>query len=391
MTRTLSLLGSTGSVGTAALDVVRANRDAFRISCLTAQKNVDLLAAQAREFCPRLVAIGDEAFYPVLKEMLSGTKIEILAGRGGVVEAAGHPADITLAAIVGMAGLAPMLEAVRHSRCVAIANKEPLVAAGAIVMAEAARCGAALLPVDSEHNAIFQVFEAANRDSIHRLILTASGGPFRSWSAEQMARATREDALKHPNWSMGAKITIDSATMMNKALEVIEAHHLFAMPPEKIDVLIHPQSIIHSMVEYADGSVLAQMGAPDMRVPIAHALGWPARLTGAAQRLDFAKIAGLTFEPVDDCRFPAINLSYRCLRDGQGACIAFNAANEAAVEAFLAKEISFMDIMDIVRGVLDSPLPAEPTSLESILDYDAQMRNRAMSLIKGAHFNRKAS
>ena len=392
MRKTITILGSTGSVGKSTLDVVAANADAFEIHTLTAQKNAAALAEQAKAAKAKHAVIGDEALYNELKDALSGTNIKPAAGRAAIIEAASAPVDCTMAAIVGMAGLEPLLAAIRNGEHIAIANKEPLVSAGRIVLDAAKKSGAALLPVDSEHNAIFQVFEQNNRAKIERIILTASGGPFREWSMEQMEAATPAQAVAHPNWSMGAKISVDSATMMNKALEVIEAHFLFDLPPEKIDVLLHPQSIIHSMVEYADGSILAQMGASDMRVPIAHALGWPNRLNGAAQRLDFAKFSNLTFAPMDHRRFPAINLAYDCLKDGQGACIAFNAANEVAVEAFLAGKIGFTDIFDIVRRAVEEKPQGVLSSLESVLAFDQKVRHASQQRIMNIEpSNRKVS
>lgn len=392
MRKTITILGSTGSVGTSTLDVVAANADAFEIHTLTAQKNVAALAEQAKASKAKHAVIGDETLYNDLKAALSGTNITAAAGRSAIIEAASAPADCTMAAIVGMAGLEPLLAAIKNGKHIAIANKEPLVSAGHLVLAAAKKSGATLLPVDSEHNAIFQVFEQNNRAKIERIILTASGGPFREWTLEQMAAATPAQAVAHPNWSMGAKISVDSATMMNKALEVIEAHFLFDLPPEKIDVLLHPQSIVHSMVEYADGSILAQMGASDMRVPIAHAIGWPHRLNGAAQRLDFAKFSNLTFGAVDHRRFPAINLAYDCLKDGQGACIAFNAANEIAVAAFLDGKIGFTDIFDIVqRAVAEKPADAL-SDLESVLAFDQKVRHASQHCILNKEpSNRKVS
>ncbi len=381
MIRTLTILGSTGSVGTATLDVVRANAGAFSILALTAHKNVGALAKQAIEFKAKLAVIGDEALYNDLQDALSGTGIEVAAGRKAIIDAASRTADCTMAAIVGMAGLEPILAAINNGKHVAIANKEPLVAAGSIVLAAAQKSGATLLPVDSEHNAIFQVFEQQNRAAIKRIILTASGGPFREWTLEQMEAATPAQAVKHPNWSMGVKISVDSATMMNKALEVIEAHHLFALPPEQIDVVLHPQSIVHSMVEYADGSVLAQMGASDMRVPIAHALGWPERLNNAAERLDFTKISALTFDAVDHRRFPAINLAYDCLRAGPAACIAFNAANEVAVESFLAGRCGFTGIFETVRRMMEEAGQEDISGLQSVLAFDQKVRHAAVRCI----------
>lgn len=382
MSRAVSILGSTGSVGTATLDVVQAQGDAFSVHTLTAQNNVALLAQQAKTFNAKRAVIGDETLYADLNAALAGTGTEAAAGRDAIIEAAGEKVDYTMAAIVGMAGLEPLLAALTKGNCVAIANKEPLVAAGALVIETAQKSGATILPVDSEHNAIFQVFEQDNRDFVSRIILTASGGPFRTWTKEQMISATPEQALAHPNWSMGKKISIDSATMMNKALEVIEAHFLFDLPPSQIDVLVHPQSVIHSMVEYMDGSVLAQMGAPDMRVPISHTLGWPNRLNGGAQRLDFSKLSNLTFETVDACRFPAINAAYDCLRDGPAACIAFNAANEVAVAAFLDGALGFADIVDIVRKVTeDKKDVGRLGNLGDILEFDAKMRDAARTCI----------
>ncbi len=382
MSRSVTILGSTGSVGTATLDVIRAEAEKFQIHTLTAQTNVTLLAQQAKEFGAKRAVIGDDSLYSDLKNALSGTDIDCAAGRAAVIEAAGTKVDYTMAAIVGMAGLEPILAAIANGGYVAIANKEPLVSAGRLVMDAARKSGATLLPVDSEHNAIFQVFEQANRAFVRRIILTASGGPFRDSTQAQMQAATPEQALAHPNWVMGRKISIDSATMMNKALEVIEAHFLFDMPPDQIDVLIHPQSVIHSMVEYQDGSVLAQMGAPDMRVPIAHTLGWPARIGGAAQRLDFTKISTLSFMPVDACRFPAINYAYDCLRDGQAACIAFNAANELCVSAFLDGKIGLTDIFDIIRRVVeDKKDVSDPVNLGDILALDQMVRDAAEQCI----------
>ena len=382
MSRSVTILGSTGSVGTATLDVIKSQPDRLSVHALTAQTNVALLAEQAKAFNAKCAVIGDDALFAQLKEALAGTKIEAAAGRKAVIDAAGEKADFTMAAIVGMAGLEPILAAIKNGQCVAIANKEPLVAAGVMVMEAAKKSGATLLPVDSEHNAIFQVFEYKNRDFIRRVILTASGGPFRTWTKEQISAATPEQALAHPNWSMGRKISVDSATMMNKALEVIEAHYLFDLPPEKIDVLVHPQSVIHSMVEYEDGSVLAQMGAPDMRVPITYTLGWPKRMNGSAQRLDFMKLSTLTFEPVDNCRFPAINHAYDCLKEGQAACIALNAANEVAVGAFLAGDVGFTDIVDIVRYATESKKDVSGfENLGDILDFDRKMRECAKQCI----------
>ncbi len=274
-----------------------------------------------------------------------------------------------------------MLAAIAKGKCVAIANKEPLVAAGPLVMKAAQKSGAILLPVDSEHNAVFQVLDPKQKEAVKKIILTASGGPFRNWTSGQMDAATPEQALAHPNWNMGPKISIDSATMMNKALEVIEAHHFFGLPPGKIEVVVHPQSVIHSMVEYTDGSVLAQMGASDMRIPITHTLGWPNRLSGPAQHLDFKKISSLTFEEVDDRRFPAIKFAYDCIKQGQSACIALNAANEVAVGVFLAGEIGFTDIFAIAREIVDNNKEQAKDDLDAILACDELMRTAAKACI----------
>lgn len=379
--RTVSILGSTGSVGRSTVDLVRSAPDRFKVKTLTAHRNAALLVEQARLLKPESVAIADENFYAEVKDGLSGEGVEILSGPEGIIEVAGRKTDWTMAAIVGFAGLKPVLEAIRHSGIVAIANKEPLVAAGALVMREAQACDTKILPVDSEHNAIFQVFDPDNRASVERLVLTASGGPFRSWSAEQMKAATPEQAVAHPNWSMGAKISVDSATMMNKGLEVIEAHHLFGMPADKIDVLVHPQSVIHSMVEYSDGSMLAQLGAPDMRTPIAHALAWPGRMATTGQKLDLAKMRQLDFLEPDFGRFPALSLSYACLRAGASSCIALNAANEIAVQAFLDRKIGFSDITRIIGATLDHIPPGRADDLEAILACDLAMRETALKFI----------
>ncbi|MCF4164598.1 1-deoxy-D-xylulose-5-phosphate reductoisomerase [Zavarzinia compransoris] len=351
--RSVTVLGSTGSVGTSTLDLIGRNPDQFRVVALVAHRRLDLLIEQARSFRPAFVASADEAALPVLREALSGLGIAVGAGPAAVAEAAARPSDLVMAAIVGAAGLAPTLAAVRRGAVVALANKEALVCAGDIVTAAVAEHGATLLPVDSEHNAIFQVFDEARRERVSRLILTASGGPFRSADRDAMARATPAEAVSHPNWSMGAKISVDSATMMNKGLELIEAHHLFAMPEERIDILVHPQSVIHSLVEYVDGSVLAQLGAPDMRVPIAHALAWPDRMATPVARLDLAAIARLTFEPPDSQRFPALSLARHALKSGGAAPTILNAANEVAVAAFLAERIGFLEIAAVVDQVLD--------------------------------------
>ncbi len=354
----LTILGATGSIGCSTLDLVREARkaggpDRFPIEALTAQSRVDDLIAQAREFRPALAVIGDESHYAALKAGLEGTGIEAAAGVSALCEAAARPSDWLMAAIVGAAGLAPTLEAVKRGAEVALANKECLVCAGDLVRAEVLASGAVLLPVDSEHNAIYQVLDPRHLGALERIILTASGGPFREWPRDRMAAASPAEAVAHPNWSMGAKISVDSATMMNKGLEFIEAAYLFPVPPERIEILIHPQSVIHSMVAYTDGSVLAQLGSPDMRTPIAHTLAWPARMPAPSARLDLAAIGTLTFEAPDAERFPAIRLTRDALMAGGGAPTVLNAANEVAVARFLEGRLGFLEIAGVVEASLD--------------------------------------
>ena len=347
--RSVTILGSTGSVGTQTVDLVSRDPERFPVEALTANRNVTLLAQQARQLNARMAVVADPAAYAELKQLLSGTGIEVAAGSAAVAAAAERPADWVMAAIVGAAGLEPTLAAIRRGAIVAFANKEVLVCAGALMMEEVKAHGATLLPVDSEHSAIYQVFDFERIDSVSRLILTASGGPFRAKDRAFMAAATREQAVAHPTWDMGAKISVDSATMMNKGLELIEAHFLFGIPEERIDVLVHPQSVIHSLVEYVDGSVLAQLGTPDMRTPIAYALGWPARIATPAERLDLVKAATLTFEAPDPVRFPALRLARAALQSGGGAPTILSAANEVAVQAFLDRRIGFLDIHRLVE------------------------------------------
>ena len=316
MIRRVTVLGATGSVGASTLDLVGRDPERFPVEALTAGSNVERLIELARLHRPRFVAIADESRYGALKQGLAGTGIAVGAGDTAVMEAADRPAGWVMAAIVGSVGLKPTFAAIRRGALVALANKESLVCAGALMTDEAKKRGAKLLPVDSEHNAIFQVFEDLRRDSVEKLVLTCSGGPFRTWSLEQMARATPAEAVKHPTWSMGSKISVDSATLMNKGLEVIEAHHLFAVPEERIEVVVHPQSVLHSLVAYRDGSVLGQLGTPDMRVPISYALAWPERIETPAARLDLAKVGQLTFEMPDPIRFPALELARRALQTG---------------------------------------------------------------------------
>jgi 1-deoxy-D-xylulose-5-phosphate reductoisomerase len=379
--KTISILGSTGSVGTQTLDLIRATPDRYRVNALIAGRNVTLLAEQAREFRAEIAVIQDESLLGALREALAGTGTQIAAGQAAALEASSSPADWTMAAIIGMAGLHPTLAAIRRGGALAFANKEVLVSAGDVMMDAVVTSGTVLLPVDSEHNAIFQCLEPENRSAVERIILTASGGPFRKASREEMAAVTPEAALRHPVWSMGAKITIDSATMMNKGLEVIEAARLFGLASEAVEVLVHPQSVIHGIVCYRDGSMLAQLGAPDMRIPIAHALGWPERLATTAKRLDLAALAGLNFEPPDELRFPALRLARQALAAGGGAPAILNAANEVAVAAFLDRRIGFLDIVGTVEVVLDRLGGRRADDLDSIIAVDAEERDAArMSL-----------
>lgn len=378
--RRVTVLGSTGSVGTQTIDLICRAPDAFEVVALTAARNVDLLARQAWTLRPQLAVVADPACYGALKDALSGSGVAAAAGSQAVADAAARPSDWVMAAIVGAAGLAPTLAAVRSGAVVAFANKEVLVCAGDLVMREAAACGARLLPVDSEHSAIFQCFDFDRPQGVRRLILTASGGPFRAASREFMAGVTPAQAVAHPVWSMGAKISVDSATMMNKGLELIEAHHLFALPEDRIDILVHPQSVVHSLVEYVDGSVLAQLGAPDMRTPIAYALAWPERMETPAERLDLVKAATLTFEAPDELRFPALRLARQSLQRGGGAPTILNAANEVAVAAFLEGRIGFLDIERVVEGTLAALPAAELSDIGAVIALDGEARRRAQTL-----------
>lgn len=375
--RHITILGSTGSIGCNTLDLVARNPDGYVVEALTAHSNVKLLVEQALRFRPRMAVIADARLYDQLKAGLAGTNIAVGAGRPALMEAADMPADWVMAAIVGAAGLEPTLTAARRGATVGLANKECLVCAGDIMLAQVAQSGATLLPVDSEHSAIFQVFDFDNAQAVDRIILTASGGPFLGFSRAQMADVTPAQAVAHPNWDMGAKISVDSATMMNKGLELIEAYHLFPVPEERIDILVHPQSVIHSMVAYSDGSVLAQMGVPDMRTPIAYALAWPQREGSPAARLDLAKIGSLTFEAPDQKRFPALRLAREALQAGRGAPTVLNAANEVAVQGFLEGRISFLDITLVVEQALEAlPAPAVDT-LDAVIEVDGWARREA--------------
>jgi len=377
----VTILGSTGSIGRSTVDLLQREPERFAVEALTAQSNVTLLAEQARLLRARLAVIGDEGRLPELRERLAGSGVEVAAGRAALIEAAGRPVDWVMAAIVGAAGLEPTLAAVRRGAVVALANKETLVCAGDLVMAEAARCGATILPVDSEHNAIFQVFDFKAPESVDRIILTASGGPFRTLNLAEMREATPAQAIAHPIWSMGAKISVDSATLMNKGLELIEASFLFPVPEDRIEVLIHPQSVVHSLVAYLDGSVLAQLGTPDMRTPIAFTLAWPSRMAAPAARLDLAAVAKLTFEVPDSARFPALNLARRALQSGGGAPTILNAANEVAVEAFLSGRIGFLDIARIVEQTLARVNRRPLANLEEVRDADGAARRHAAHVI----------
>ncbi len=383
--RTVTLLGATGSIGASTIDLLKRERERFRVEAVSANKNAAALAALARELGARFAAIGDPAAYGELKGALSGTGIKAAAGESGLLEAAERPAQWVIGAITGAAGLKPTLAAAERGAIVALANKETLVCAGALFMRRAAAAGATVLPVDSEHNALFQAMSGSRREDVRRVILTASGGPFRTASAEAVRSATVEQALNHPNWSMGAKVTIDSATLMNKGLELIEAHHLFALAPEQIDVLVHPQSIIHSLVEFCDGSLIAQLGSPDMRIPIAYCLAWPERIAGPAPRLDLARAAKLTFEEPDLARFPALTLARRALEAGGALPTVLNAANEVAVGEFLARQLNFAGIPALVEATLDAAVSknwtAEPGNVDEALSIDHNARLLARALL----------
>ncbi|WP_027443124.1 1-deoxy-D-xylulose-5-phosphate reductoisomerase [Erythrobacter cryptus] len=383
MTRTLTLLGATGSIGASTLDLVRRNRAAWQIEALTAQCSAAQLAALAIEFDARLAVVGDEACLPELRDALAGTGIAAAGGRAALIEAAARPVDMTVAAIVGCAGLAPVMAAVERGGTIALANKEALVSAGEVLMAAVARHGATLLPTDSEHNAIFQCLAGNRIADVARITLTASGGPLRTWSAERLHTATPAEAIAHPNWSMGAKISVDSATMMNKGLEYIEAYHLFPVGLDKLSIVIHPQSVIHSMVEFRDRSTLAQLGPSDMRVPIASCLAWPERMETPLGPLDLAAIGELTFHAPDEERFPATRLAREALAAGGAAPAILNAANEVAVAAFLAGQLRFTHIAALVEETLErSPLGAAPASLEDVLAIDQSARREAQRLLE---------
>ncbi len=381
--KTLSILGATGSIGTNTLDVVARHPGSFDVVALTAQSNVEKLAELAKLHQARLAVIGDEKRLEDLKHRLVGTGIEAAAGKQAIVTAASEPVDCVMASIVGAAGLAPTFAAGAHAKRVALANKECLVTAGDAFMAHIAQHSCELLPVDSEHSGVFQALAATNPECIEQITLTASGGPFRTWSRDEMAAATVDQALNHPNWSMGAKITIDSATMMNKGLELIEAYHLFPVEPDQLNCVIHPQSIVHCLVSFRDGSTLAQMACPDMRTPICYALGWPKRLEAPTQRLDVTALSSMTFESADEARFPALALARQALVAGGTAPAILNAANEIAVAAFLNSQIRFAEIADLVGWTLEQAdtlgLITAASSLKDVLGVDREARMLSVS------------
>jgi 1-deoxy-D-xylulose-5-phosphate reductoisomerase len=383
--RTVTLLGATGSIGSSTVDLLRREGARYRVEAVSARRNGTALAQLARELGARFAAVADPDAYSDLKAGLAGSGVEAAAGPAAVVEAARRPADWVMAAITGAASLEPTLAAAERGATVALANKECLVCAGALFMRRAAAAGATVLPVDSEHNAVFQALGAGRREDVRRIVLTASGGPFRTWPLEAIRRVTLEQALKHPTWSMGPKVTIDSATLMNKGLELIEAHHLFALAPDALDVVVHPQSVVHGLVEFRDGSVVAQLGSPDMRIPIAHCLAWPVRMTTPAQRLDLARIATLTFEEPDLRRVPALALARRALSAGGAAPTVLNAANEIAVREFIDGRLGFGGIPALVEATLDAASRrggmAEPQSVEDALAIDHNARRLATDLL----------
>ncbi len=384
MTRTISILGATGSIGASTLDLIRRARRQWRVVALTANSNAEELAKLACEFSAEIAVVADEASLPALREALSGTRIECAGGSAALIEAASRPADITIAAIVGCVGLAPTMAAIQNGGTIALANKEALVSAGEVMTAAVARRGALLLPIDSEHNAIFQCLAGNDPADVRMITLTASGGPFRDWSAEQLAHATPAQAVRHPNWNMGAKISVDSATMMNKGLELIEAYHLFPVGLDKLRIIVHPQSVVHSMVEYRDGSTLAQLGPSDMRVPIASVLAWPGRMDTPCAPIDLAALGELTFRAPDEQRFPATRLARDAAEAGGAAPAVLNAANEIAVVAFLAGKLAFTRIAVEVEGLMARFSPKAPTSLEEVIAIDAEARALAAQMLEPA-------
>ena len=382
MRRKVAILGATGSVGTSTLDLIERSPERFEVVALTAGSNADALADAARRTGARLAVIADGARLGDLESRLAGTDCRAATGAEALTEAAAGEADWVMAAIVGCAGLVPVMAALEAGRTIALANKEALVSAGALMTDAATRHGATILPVDSEHNAIFQCLAGSRPEDVSKLILTASGGPFRTFSEPDIRAATPAQAVAHPNWSMGAKISVDSATLMNKGLELIEAHHLFGLLSERIDVLIHPQSVVHSLVEFIDGSVLAQLGSPDMRVPIAHALAWPERMATPADRLNLAEVGKLEFQEPDLQRFPALRMAREALEQGGSAPIVLNAANEVAVGCFLAGRIGFTEVAELVEQALDRGTTPPPVSIEEVIAIDLETRRTVGALIK---------
>ena len=379
--RQIALLGSTGSIGTQALDVVRDNTDRFEIYALVARQNVDLLAQQAREFRPEVVVIADEQYYAPLKEALADLPMKVWAGADAIADVVQMaPIDVVLTAMVGYAGLRPTLAALEAGKAVALANKETLVVAGELVTATARRTGAPILPVDSEHSAIFQCLVGQDASAVEKVILTASGGPFRTTPREALADVTPAEALRHPNWSMGAKVTIDSASMMNKGFEMIEARWLFGLPPDRIEVVVHPQSIVHSMVQFADGAVMAQLGTPDMHLPIAYALAYPRRLRSAAPRPDFAQLSTLTFEAPDRERFRNLDYAYEAARRGGNMPCILNAADEVAVAAFLSGKIGFLAMSDLIAETMARTTFIATPTYDDYVQTDAEARRIATEI-----------
>ena len=380
--RRITVLGATGSIGASTLDLIRREREKWRVVALTANSQAQELARLALEFEAELAVVADASCLAELEAALQGSGIKALGGAGGLIEAAALPADVTMAAIVGCAGLAPTMAAIEQGRTVALANKEALVSAGDVMVAAVAAHGATLLPVDSEHNAIFQCLAGNDIAHVRSITLTASGGPFRDWTLEQLTVATPAQAVKHPNWAMGAKISVDSATMFNKGLELIEAHHLFPVGLDKLRIVVHPQSVVHSMVEYRDGSTLAQLGPSDMRVPIASCLAWPARMDTPCDPLNLAAIGELSFRAPDEERFPATRLCRQAAEQGGAAPAVLNAGNEIAVAAFLAGQIPFTRIAVMVEDLLGRYAPAAPASLADVIAIDAEARSRARTLLE---------